>query len=211
MRIDVRAWVIAAGVALPGGNAAGQTTALPHDAPTQQPARSACFRGTTRERCTWFPVIEFGLAAGPATGTRRPPFNAVWDLGVVRNVGARTAVGGSITVIVDDEDRTMVGVRPRFRHWLGSRTSLDVAPAMLLATTSPAGAQRPALPGLSIFTGVGLGDLVAVTAQLEVLRLDGDASTDATALFGLRLGSFAGLVAAPGAAILTAWVRRIGN
>jgi len=155
MRIDARAWLIVTGASLLAGHAGGQTAALPRNAPAQQPARSACFRGTTRERCMWFPLIEFAAAAGPPTSRRRPPFN--------------------------------------------------------LSATSPAESQRPSLPGLSVFVGLGLGDLAAVSAQLEVVRLDAYGSTDATAFFGLRCGSYAGLVAGPTTALFTSWVRRSSN
>lgn len=175
----------------------------------QQAPASWCVRGAPRQRCATFPLTELGFAVGPSTATRGTPVNLTWDVGVMRNVGDRAAIGGSITVIVDDADRTMLGVRPRYRRWLRDRISLDLAPAVLIAELRNASFPEPSFPAFSGFVGLNLGDLVAVTAQAELLRVAGRSET----IFqvGLRLGSYPGLIAMPAAAAFVAWVRGIAD
>jgi len=183
---------------------------IPGSGRAQDNPRTVCFHPAPRDHCRGFMMTEFAVLAGPATGYRRPPANMIWDVGYAHHVGARRAVGASLTFIADDDDRVLIGVRPRLRQWLGGHTSLDVAPALLIGHTD-AGGLRIEYPGLSAFVGLGWRDLLAVNAQVEVIRLAGVASPQTAWLVGLRLGSYAGLVAAPLGAAFVAYAKSIGD
>lgn len=175
----------------------------------QDGLRSLCFRAAP-DRCRNSLITEFAGLIGPETGYRSPPLNFVWDAGVAHQLDARTAVGASFTVIADDNDRVMVGVRPRYRRWLSRRISLDFAPALLVGHTDP-GRLRASYPSLSAYIGLAAWDLVSVNAQIEVLRHDSIEGTQTALLVGVRFGSYAGLFLGPAAAAFTAWVKQIGD
>lgn len=183
---------------------------MPGRGHAQENARSVCFHPAPGDRCRGFVITEFAVLAGPATGYRRPPANMIWDAGYAHHLDPRRAIGASLTLIADDDDRVLIGVRPRVRHWLGRHTSLDVAPAILVGHTD-AGGLRLEYPGLSAFVGLSWRDLVAVNAQVEVVRLAGVANPQTAWLVGLRLGSYPGLVAAPLGAAFVAYVKSIGD
>ncbi len=183
---------------------------LPGRAPAQARPQTVCFHPAPGDRCRGFVITEFAVLVGPATGYRRPPANMIWDMGYAHHVDPHRAIGASLTFIADDDDRVLIGVRPRLRQWLGAHTSVDVAPAVLVGHTD-AGGLRIVYPGLSAFVGLGWRDLLAVNAQVEVIRLAGVASPQTAWLVGLRLGSYAGLAAAPLGAAFVAYVKSIGD
>lgn len=189
-------------VALLGGSPAPSRA---QDAP-----HAVCFRARPADRCRGFLITEFAALAGPTARYRSPPVNVVWDLGYAHHLGRRTALGATLTVIADDQDRVTLGVRPRLRRWLGPHTSLDIAPAILVGRTDADGL-RMRYPGLSTYVGVGWRDLVALNAQFEVIRLAGGGPTETVWLFGLRLGSYAGLAAGPLGAAFVAYARSFGD
>jgi len=176
----------------------------------QRGARAVCFRAMPGDHCRGFLITEFATLVGPATGYRRPPANMIWDVGYAHHIQPRRAVGASLTVIADDDGRVLVGIRPRFRQWLDPHTSLDIAPAILIGHTD-AGGQRMRYPGVSAYVGVGWRDLVALNAQVEVIRLAGLDHAQTAWLFGLRLASYAGLVAAPLGAAFVTYAKSFGD
>ncbi len=84
-----------------------------------------CFRGRPGAFCKEFAITE--LAYGRSAPTQLVDPNVVtWDLGAMRNVGPRSAVGGSIQFTT----RFSVGLKARYRRWLSKDVSLDIAPGV---------------------------------------------------------------------------------
>jgi hypothetical protein len=108
------------------------------EAPRAQTAPAPfCFRARPKPACSAFAVTNFGgyLVLGTDL-TSDTPLREVADWGVMANVDARNAVGGSVFASLD---RLGFGLGPsvRYRRWLSPTASLDVAlGAPLLVTTS---------------------------------------------------------------------------
>ena len=103
-------------------------------APAQQ---SFCYRARPKPACSAFAFTNFGgylVLGSDLTGDT--PLREVADWGVMANLDARNAVGGSVFASLD---RLGFGLGPsvRYRRWLSPTASVDVAlGAPLLATTN---------------------------------------------------------------------------
>jgi hypothetical protein len=163
-------------------------------------AVSLCFRGAPQARCEKFLLTEFGVGIGPTSSDRRPPANAVWEVGAMRNYQPARAAGGTIFIVYDDDSRLLLGIKPRFRQWVSSRTSLDVAPGIVLAHLSGGGTQLR-MPGFSGHVALTTGDLLSLFAQVEALHIPGTpesnpdlVGTRSMVFLGVRTGSYPGVV-----------------
>jgi hypothetical protein len=163
-------------------------------------AATLCFRGAPQARCEKFVLTEFGVGFGPIASDRRPPANAVWEVGAMRNFHPSRAAGGTVFIVYDDENRLLLGLKPRFRHWMSSRTSLDVAPGIVVTNLS-AGRMPLHTPGFSGHVALTTGDLLSLFAQAEVLHIPGTpqsnpdlVGTRSTVFLGVRTGSYLGVV-----------------
>ena len=161
-------------------------------------SRKFCFRGRPLPFCTAFAITEFGVARASEND---PDFLVVphveptvvfWELGVMRNIGARSALGGSVLFT----SRFSIGMKARYRQWLGREFSLDVAPGLTLEQEGPS-IRTPSFTG---HIGINYGDWLGLGAMLETTRFGaypflGVPPTTVTKKFVvLRLGSYPGLI-----------------
>lgn len=112
------------------------------------------FRGSPAPECQSFFIVEGG--AFYETGDRE--FGANSDIGVMFNLSRRSALGGSIFHQLA-ADVSGVGVKLRYRYWLNSSFSLDIAPGILLL-----GEWAPAITGQ---VSLNYKDLIGVFVQID--------------------------------------------
>ena len=167
-------WLIVAGML-------AASLAAPLHGQQSDPAapKPLCFRGRPLPQCRAFWLTEFGVS----------PFEPwfVWELGGMRNVGARSAVGGALYVRIDGG--TAYGVKPRFRRWLSPVVALDVAPGIIILAAAGNSA------GFAGHVGLSVGDLVGVTLQAETVPPDFDGGKRVKWSGGGRLGAVPGTIA----------------
>jgi hypothetical protein len=129
MRFGIAVYILTLGalVTTPG------LAQAPADPPGPAPKRF-CLRGRPAPACTGFAIIEFGGALGSKDGedgiSSTWPYVerqiAFWELGLMRNLGARSAIGGTLLLT----SRISIGIKDRSRHWLSPDYSIDVAPGL---------------------------------------------------------------------------------
>lgn len=122
--------------------------------------RASCLRGGTPETCQTFWITEFG-ASMPLDGGGTEDLQLTWALGVMGRVSPAGAFGASAFLSVDGGPQgLLVGVRPRYRHWLRS-TTLDVAVGLYKRI------ERTGGPGVTSQVALGLTDWIAITTQVD--------------------------------------------
>ncbi len=143
------------------------------DSPANPPA-PLCYRARPKPACSAFVITNFGgyLVLG-GDQLNDTPFREVADWGLMVNVGTRDALGASVFASLDRLGFAL-GPAVRYRRWLSSSASLDLAVGTPLVTTasniqtgsvfglvrwSPnhwfALAARPELVRRSVFLGCG--------------------------------------------------------
>ena len=147
--------------------------------------KAVCFRGQPLPRCRAFWLTEFGVAA-PLGGS--DPL-ASWELGGMRNIDARTALG--VTLYLSAFASDGFGVKPRLRRWLSPRTALDVSPGIFYA----AGNRRPGFTG---HVGLSLGDWLSLTVQAQTVQADFGGGGKLGWFAGGKLGALPGTVSGVG-------------
>ncbi len=162
--------------------------------------RSSCFRGRPLPRCKNFWLTEFGIATPVSSnpnGLSGTLFS--WELGRMRNVGSRYALGVAAFADVGTPS-SGIGVRPRLRLWLTGSNSIDIAPGAVVVGSNTG----PAFSGHMAFN---LADYAALTVHLVGVRdetyalgpnsrlLRTGTSTHAVVFAGGRLGSIPGTIA----------------
>jgi hypothetical protein len=177
------------------------------------------------ERCrTWF-VSEFGLLQAFENQLQSSPVNAAfWELGLMRRLDERTAIGGSLYATYDDTEfrRTIAGAKVRARRWLARAVTLDASAGLLLLTSGDRGAgeTRLRLPGFTGRVDLGLGDWIGALAGVDVYQLEPAPfivepgisrlkDEQHTWYAGLRLGKYPAVIAGVAVAILLPILHRI--
>lgn len=94
---------------------------------------------------------------------------AAWELGLMRNVSERWAVGAAVFLNADDW-RTQIGIKPRVRYWLGQRSSLDIAAGPILKTY---GEDQLTHTGISSHLGYNANSWLGFDLGYEYVSLDG--------------------------------------
>lgn len=152
-----------------------------------------CFRGRPVERCRTFLITEFTTGPGLPTASRRPPWVNDWELGAMRNIGTRSAVGLTAVVNYDEDERAFVGARPRFRRWISQSAAVDLSGGILFPWNQHAKDQDS--PLISLRAGIMWKDLFGFSAGLESMRIGVGQfrRTETTLVAGLRFGSYAGI------------------
>src|SRR5207249_7423776 len=152
-----------------------------------QASHALCFRGRPLPQCRAFWLTEFGLIL--------PDGPLVWELGAMRNVGTRSAVGGSVYLRIDGG--TAYGVKPRLRRWLSPVVAVDVSPGIIIL----AGAGNSV--GFAGHVGLSFRDLVALTVQAETVPPDFAGGKRVKWFGGGRLGAGLGTITGIAALVLT--------
>ena len=154
-----------------------------------------CFRGRPLPGCQWFTFAEFAASARLADQNRSaatPRYYFSGEIGALYNVGSSSAVGGGV-YLGGDDDGWRLGIRPRYRHWIGDAWAIDGAAGVLLA--GELDLFGGSWPGLTAQLGVGWRDLVALTTQLEIVGTTQGSWTNW--YVGVQAGSYASLAVAP--------------
>jgi hypothetical protein len=175
--------------------------------------RSLTWRGYPYPETRSFLITELGVMRR----LDRYPFPSrtsrtavTFDLGWMKNVGTRHAIGFSGYAMPGDQTR--LGIRARYRRWLSRGLSVDVSPGVILGGED-SGANYDA-PGFVLGTTLNAGDLFAVMIDTELARYWEFAEdsppfvtrvnhTDVTYRAGAKIGSGLGLV---GSAVLVGLV-----
>ena len=184
--------VIAALLAGAAATLAGQTTGL-------------CFRGRPAPRCRAFLITEFGFNVSTHDNFVDAT-SAVWELGVLRNTGTRSAFGATARFAIGAGDRLILS--PRLRRWMGHNLTLDLAPGVIVWDDRVTGLSTARAPGFSGQVTLGYGDFVALAAGVEIAHFDraqplGVSGTSVVPFVGVRLGSYPGTIAGTvGAALI---------
>jgi len=152
---------------------------------------SLCFKGGPRSECSSFLITELGYAErlGGLSDGSHDRKSLFWEVGWMKNVGGRLALGGTLLKDIADE---RFGLKPRVRVWLASDLSLDVGAGVLF--------ENDAMDqGFTGHVGFNIADLLQPYAQVEVLNFKWGGSDTAKSV-GLKGGSY--LAVAGTAAIL---------
>jgi hypothetical protein len=161
-------------------------------------SREFCFRGRPLPSCATFAVSEFGYgrsSVGETDAFVSPavdPNVVFWELGLMRNVSAHSALGGTVLFT----SRFSLGMKARYRRWLNREFSLDLAPGLTLKQEGN-GVRVPSFTG---HVGVNYGDWLGVGGMLEVSRFSPEVflGTEATTVSKVflvgRVGSYPGLI-----------------
>ncbi len=138
-----------------------------------KPPTGFAFRGGSRAKCSSFAILEAGVfyrAAGSAKYFGLDPALLAADLGYMRNVSDRWALGGSGHFTTSDGGPKL-GVRGRARYWFTPRIGLDLMPGVFihsfLSNEDVNGV------GLNLGTSLTLGDYFSIDLYLESLSVRG--------------------------------------
>lgn len=174
----------------------------------QAPAgqRSFCWTGRPAESCRTFLVAE-GNVYAPVTGStylrrsyqgrieehRHLAPHVAWEVGAMRNVGPRDAVGAAVLVGADANGERLA-LKGRYRRWLAPRAAVDAAAGVLYARRAEpyADRDRPGnvhVPAAGVTADATLGwtDWGGVSVRGELLF---DENGRSSAVYGgLKLGT----------------------
>ena len=152
---------------------------------TADTASILCFHPRQRPACRNFTITEFGVGS---RGPGEDETHYFWDLGIMRNRSASTAIGASLHFAIGD-DFTRYGVKARYRRWLTDAVPLDIAPGVVMhAPEGPHGYEL----GFTTHAAVGIHDLAGVFVQLDVA--DAGRGTRPQLRFGVRAGTLTGMI-----------------
>lgn len=177
-----------------------------------EPERAFCWAGRPEESCRTFFIAELGgyMAAASTRYTRRGyddrltrsmhlTGHGAWEVGLMRNVSPRDAVGAAL-MAGGDANGERIALKGRYRRWLSRGAAIDAGAGLLFARRAepypdldmPGNLHVP-VGGLTGDVAVGLTDWAGVSVRGDLLY-DAD-GTPATALYGgIKLGSRPGLV-----------------
>jgi len=132
-----------------------------------------CFRGRDGSRCGWFLITESGVLSvlrADLGDQRNQNMLGFLEYGVMKNVGPKSAVG--LTALGESgTNHNRVGLRGRYRRWLGHGFSLDLAPGVILWDFSDRGV-RSKVPGVIGMVALDAGGLLAIMVEGEVARME---------------------------------------
>ena len=150
-----------------------------------------CFRPRPLPTCSAYLITEFGVGVGLSRSEFHPAGPLfTWELGGMKNLGERSALGATVFVNASDFG-SGPGGRLRLRRWLSQGLSLDVAPGIILSGSA---ARR-----FSGEVALDFHGLVAATVQVQ-----GD-----HVFVGGRLGGLPGAITGVAAPVLAVAVLMI--
>lgn len=193
------------------GTASAQTDTTV-TAATTTPTRSLCWRPRPAPVCRAYVPTEFAYEHPVAStwvelgqsGLREDDFGRrfVLALGLMRNRGSSTALGGLVAISTDDpEVFGLLRAEGRYRRWVGSGAGIDVGLGLAQKSVySDPCCDYVRARGLTAGIGFDLG-YVGVDARIDRLRGGGRSQN------GAFVGVHAGSQAAPAAAgaLVTVW------
>lgn len=164
-------------------------------------SHALCWRGQPAPKCRSFMIVESGLLVRLDDDRNDSRVSVVFDLGWMKNVSPKEAVGFTGYAMASDVSR--LGIRGRYRRWLSNRTSVDVSPGILLGGEGGGiGTYSP--PGVVLGATFNAGDLFALTVDAEWARgkeivdytppVEWQTRSDVAWRAGAKLGSSLGLL-----------------
>jgi hypothetical protein len=143
-----------------------------------------CFRGRPAPTCASFFLTEAEGGLVVPFGGGGAAARVGVDVGFMRNVGSRSAIGATIAggAYLNGSESGFVSLRPRYRYWLSPTTSLDLGPGV---QWTPGRIER--VEARAAFT---YRDLVGAWTEVDL-----DWGQGSTAwLIGAKTGAHAGIV-----------------
>lgn len=202
------------GLALALACAALHAPALPAQIePAVESERAFCWVGRPAESCRTFLVAEASahlLVAGtrytrrdyngPLEGKWHLVGHFGWEVGVMRNLDPRHAVGATV-LVGGDANGVRLALKGRYREWRSRRAAMDVGAGFLVARRAEPfadrnrpGNQHVVVAGLTGDVALGLTDWASVSLRADLL-FDADGKPVAGVYPGFKLGTRPGLAA----------------
>ena len=177
--------------------AAMLTVAVGILAACQDLSAQACFGAHPLPRCRSFWITELALSGRLDPHPQTEDAAATLEAGYMVNLGQRSALGAAL-FLQGGEPVGGFGFRPRYRHWLGSQVSLDLAPGIMLKSTS-GGQFTLKSPSFSGLVGLNVGSGFGLIGRVDLARnalgnFANGKSTDLAWYAGGRLGGWPGVV-----------------
>lgn len=122
---------------------------------------SFAFRGGDKSSCASFLILETGTYVPLYAGRNGRGLHYSADLGAMVNVGRASAVGAS-SFWEGGPDHSRSGLRLRYRHWTGPRTSLEFAPGVAVD-----GNDEFDGPAFVAQAALNMGDLMSFVLEAE--------------------------------------------
>ncbi|HEX6368307.1 MAG TPA: hypothetical protein VF006_05210 [Longimicrobium sp.] len=187
--------------------------ATPAQIEAEPSPRGFCWTGRPAESCRTFLVAEGGAyTAVASTRYTRRGFDrrvtrsmhltghAGWEVGMMRNVSPRDAVGAAV-LAGGDANGERIALKGRYRRWTGRSSAMDVGAGVMFARRAephpdpdtPGNLHVP-VAGLTGDVSLGLTDWVGVSVRGDLLY-DQDGRPATGVYGGLKLGTRPALVA----------------
>jgi hypothetical protein len=164
--------------------------------PAPPPGRGSWLNPRPLPDARWFPLLQFGLAARVDAGSPLYETGSAYglgDIGVMRNMNERVALGGGLYVGADDY-RVRLGPKARIKYWISQDVSVDFAPGILLAGDDKWGGEGD-FPGAVAEVSLSVHE-VLLTAEVETVPIqEGDVRDHDTSWYmGGKLAGVPGVI-----------------
>jgi hypothetical protein len=176
---------------------------LPKEPADQKKVGPPQFRGRPLPIKKGFPLIQAGVLGRLNDRGQEATEAFAMDLGGMKNLSPRHALGMTLGLVADT-DYTRIGLKPRYRRWLGRTFSLDVAPGIFLPIDAETGPNHHS-PGFVGELSLSAGDWVSLTGLVEVVEkerpvysdeIPAGSDTQTSYYLGAKAGGEAGIVTA---------------
>jgi len=126
------------------------------------------FKPEPISKCSSFLVTEFGLFYGLDKSSDQSNLRLVtWELGYMVNRNEHSALGGTFVLAVDpDGGASRLGLKARYRYWLSSKKSVDIAPGILFSGSK----DGFEFPSFTCNAGLNLNTWFAISGQVDIIR-----------------------------------------
>lgn len=160
---------------------------------------------------TW--ITEFGVlnvASGPSNRRASPINTAFWEVGYLAAGSSGLRWGGTAYASYDDTSfrRVLVALKLRARATARWGGTADLSAGPIVVGDTKGSAIMGTLPGFTARLDLGFRELVGVVAGVDVMGIDYPPDYgpelphgSTTLVLGVRVGSWAGIVTGPLAAI----------
>ncbi|MFC1572863.1 hypothetical protein ACFL6M_04610 [Candidatus Eisenbacteria bacterium] len=148
-----------------------------------------CYRGKPSPTCRTFMVTEVGLGLNVQESQWENKGWPLLEIGLMRNLGKRYAVGGTCYVVYDSKyEDFRGGLKLRARRWFNPDLSMNLSGGLLFM----GGSYGETFPAFAGHLDVNYRDLVAPYVAVDVLRHEASPLDGANVHMGLRFGSYPG-------------------
>lgn len=93
-----------------------------------------------------------------------------WELGHMKNIVDRWALGGAVFLGADDLG-SRLALKGRVRRWIGPRTSVDLSPGILVLISDR---YKTKAPGFTGHVGLNFREWFQLVAMVEVIDMEPD-------------------------------------